>query len=103
MSRLTRPVLRSFKGAGTLLRPETYARLHEPPFGGDYAFGWLVTTRPWAGGTVYTHAGSNTMNFCVAWVAPARDFAVLAVTNQGGQEAQTGTDEVAAALIGMVK
>jgi CubicO group peptidase (beta-lactamase class C family) len=93
--------LRGFKGQGALLKPESYARLHTPAAGGDYALGWIVTSRPWADGTVYTHAGSNTMNFAVVWMAPSRDFAVLAVTNQGGQEAQTGTDDVAAALIGM--
>src|SRR5262249_51759528 len=48
-----------------------------------YAFGWLVTKRPWAGpgGRALTHAGSNTMNFCVAWLAPEANFAVLVVTN----------------------
>lgn len=54
-----------------------------PPFGGDYAFGWLATERPWGGGPVYTHAGSNTMNFAVVWLAPLKDFAVLVTTNQG--------------------
>jgi hypothetical protein len=49
---------------------------------------------------VYSHAGSNTMNYAVIWLAPKRDFAVLVVTNQGGSDATTGTDEAAAALIG---
>jgi CubicO group peptidase (beta-lactamase class C family) len=91
--------LNGLEGRGKLFPPEMYARLHTPPFGGDYAFGWLVTERPWGGGTVYTHAGSNTMNFAVVWVAPRRDFAVLVTTNQGGPDAQQGTDEAAAALI----
>lgn len=91
--------LRGLKGQGALLKAESYTRLHTAPFGGDYAFGWLVTDRPWAGGTAYTHAGSNTMNFAVVWIAPARDFAVLVVTNQGGNDAQTGTDEAASELI----
>jgi len=91
--------LAGLQGRGAILRPEMYMRTHTAPFGGDYAFGWLVTERPWGGGTVYTHAGSNTMNFAVVWMAPARDFAVLVVTNQGGAEAQQGTDEAASALI----
>lgn len=61
--------------------------------------GWLVVERPWGGGTVLNHAGSNTMNYAVAWVAPKRDFAVLVCTNQGGDSATRGTDEAAAALI----
>lgn len=91
--------LRGLKGQGALLKPETYTRLHTAPFNGDYAFGWLVTERPWAGGVTYTHAGSNTANFAVVWIAPARDFAVLIVTNQGGNDAQIGTDEAASELI----
>src|SRR5262249_17340610 len=91
--------LASLEGRGELFRPEIYTRLHTPPFGGDYAFGWLVTERPWGGGTVYTHAGSNTMNYAVVWMAPRRDFAVLVTTNQGGPDAAQGTDEAAAALI----
>jgi len=39
------------------------------------------------------------MNFCVVWIAPLRDFAVLAVTNQGGTEAQEATDEAVSELI----
>ena len=92
--------LSGLDGHGALFAPEMYTRLHTAPPGVvPYAFGWLVTERPWGGGTVYTHAGSNTMNFAVAWMAPKKDFAVLVTTNQGGADAQQGTDEAAAALI----
>jgi CubicO group peptidase (beta-lactamase class C family) len=91
--------LSGFAGHGALFPADVYTRLHTPPFGGDYAFGWLVTDRPWANGTVYTHAGSNTMNYAVVWMAPKRDFAVLVTTNQGGEAAAQGTDDAAAALI----
>jgi CubicO group peptidase (beta-lactamase class C family) len=93
--------LRGARGAGALLRTDTYKALHTPRFGGTYAFGWGVTSRVWAGGTVLQHSGSNTMNFCVLWVAPLRDMAVLAVTNQAGDEAQRAADEAVAALIRM--
>ena len=91
--------LRGERGTGALLKTETYKALHTPRFGGNYAFGWGVTSRVWAGGTVLQHNGSNTMNFCTLWVAPLRDLAVLAVTNQGGDEAQTAADEAVAAMI----
>lgn len=91
--------LRGLEGHGALLKPESYTFLHTAPFGGNYMAGWLVADRPWAGGTVYTHAGSNTMNFAVVWMAPLKDFAVLVVTNQGGPQAETGADEAASALI----
>ena len=91
--------LRGLQGHGALLSSESYKFLHTAPFGGNYTAGWLVVDRPWGGGTVYSHAGSNTMNYAVVWMAPLKDFAVLVVTNQGGPEAQAGTDEAASALI----
>jgi len=91
--------LRAGRGEKALLKPETYRKLHTPPFGGNYALGWGVAEREWGGGTVLTHAGSNTMNYAVAWLAPRRDFAVLVVTNQGGGAAAKACDEAASALI----
>jgi CubicO group peptidase (beta-lactamase class C family) len=99
------------RGEGKLLKPETWKKLHEaPPGAGEkYAFGWLVTKRPWAAatgpdgkqtpGVVYTHSGSNTMWYCVAWLAPERDFAVLVTCNQGGNGAAKACDEACGALI----
>ncbi len=92
--------LQGERGEGGILKPETFKRLHTPSFGGEYAFGWMVTDRPWAGGRALTHAGSNTQNFAVAWLAPARDFAVLVMTNQAGGDTFKACDDTAAALIG---
>lgn len=75
--------LRGEKGEKGILQPETFKRLYTPSFGGNYAFGWLVVDRPWAGGIALNHAGSNTQNYAVVWMAPAKDFAVLVMTNQG--------------------
>lgn len=88
------------RGAGTLLHPETFERLHVP-FSSDseYAFGWVATQRSWGGGTVLTHAGSNTMFYAVIWIAPKKDFAVVVYTNAGGAVAEKATDTAAAALI----
>ena len=82
------------------LKPETFARLHSPTPGGDYADGWMVLERPWGGGTVLSHSGSNTMWYCVVWVAPKRDFAALSATNIAGDEAARGCDDASAAMIG---
>jgi CubicO group peptidase (beta-lactamase class C family) len=82
------------------LSPETFARLHRPPAGGDYAAGWIAVQRGWGGGTVFSHAGSNTMWYCVVWMAPKRNFAVLAVTNIAGDGAAKGCDEASSAMIG---
>ncbi len=91
------------------LSPGTFATLHSAYPAKDenqYAMGWGVATRPWAKGTrdddtgrVLTHSGSNTMWFCIAWLAPERDFAVLVMCNQGGDAATKACDEAAGALI----
>jgi hypothetical protein len=48
---------------------------------------------------VLTHAGSNTMNFAVAWVAPLEQFAVVVATNQAGGDTPKFCDEAAWTLI----
>ncbi len=47
----------------------------------DYAVGWVVLRRPWAGGTALMHNGTNTMNYAVMWLAPGKNFAVVAACN----------------------
>ena len=92
--------LRGEKGEPGILKPETFRRLHAPSFGGDYAFGWMVANRPWAGnGPALNHAGSNNQNYAIVWMAPAKDFAVLVATNQGGGETFNACDEAEYAMI----
>jgi CubicO group peptidase (beta-lactamase class C family) len=94
-------VLRSERGNPRLVSAETFKELLTPVAGQEYAGGWIITDRSWAGGLTLTHAGSNTMWFCVAWVAPKKNFAVLAATNDGAEAAPEATDKAAAALIGV--
>jgi len=91
--------LKGPKCEGGLLKSETFKLLHTAGFGGDYASGWKVTKREWAGGKVLTHTGSNTMNFAVVWMAPKRDFAVLVASNQGGGDVEKACDEACWTLI----
>ncbi len=88
------------RGAGRLLTPETFRKLHRP-FASDseYAGGLVATQRSWGDGTVLTHAGSNTMFYAVMWIAPQKDFAVVVCTNLGGDSAAKAVDNTAAALI----
>ena len=45
--------------------------------------GWIARDdAPW-GRTIW-HNGSNTMWYCVAWLAPEAKFGVLVVCNDGG-------------------
>lgn len=82
-----------------LLSVTSRDRLHSAPAGRDYAMGWVVTRRDWAGGTALTHAGSNTMFYAVIWIAPERQFAAVAMCNYGGKEAPSTCDRVIAFLI----
>lgn len=91
--------LRGARGEAALLKPESYQKLQTPPFGGDYALGWIVVQRGWGGGTVLNHGGDNTMNFANVWVAPKRDFAILVCLNQSGDTAFQASDEAVGAMI----
>ncbi len=92
-------VLAAARGEEGLLPPAQVQQLKEPPFGGGYALGWGLHERSWGGGSVVSHAGSNGMNFCVVWVAPRRNFAVLVATNCGGDKAPEALDRICAATI----
>jgi CubicO group peptidase (beta-lactamase class C family) len=81
------------------LKPETFARLHTAPSGGDYACGWGVLSRGWAGGRVLTHNGSNTMWYAVMWVAPLKKAAFVAATNAATKGAQPATDAAVSELV----
>ncbi|MCF7731316.1 MAG: beta-lactamase family protein [Akkermansiaceae bacterium] len=85
---------------GGLLKPETFGRLHSPPEGADYACGWVVLKRDWAGNSkALMHNGTNTMWYLVMWLAPERNFAVISATNIAGPEAEKACDEAASAMI----
>ena len=81
-----------------LVKPATLKKLHTPAAGEPkYAMGWgIADGQPWAGGPALTHAGSNTMWYAVAWLAPEKDFAVLIACNQANSEA---CNDAAIALI----
>ncbi|MCE9583557.1 MAG: beta-lactamase family protein [Planctomycetes bacterium] len=88
------------------LKPESWKKLHTAP-GDDYAMGWGTGVRggyakgngKGDAGHILTHNGSNTMWYCMAWLAPEREFAVLITTNIGGDEAAKATDEASKAVV----
>lgn len=85
-----------------LVSPSTFERLHQPPEGEFYALGWHVLNRPWAGGDVLHHTGSNTQWFSNAWIAPGKQAALIAMTNIGdgtGRKAFNVTDEALSRMI----
>lgn len=90
--------LRGMRGEPALLKPQSYQVMAKPPFGGDYALGWIVVEREWGAGKVFNHCGCNTMYFADVWMAPKKDFSILVCANLG-QDAFSATDEAVAELI----
>jgi CubicO group peptidase (beta-lactamase class C family) len=72
-----------------LVKPETLKKLHTPADGKPkYAMGWIIADgQPWAGGPALAHDGSNTMWYATAWIAPAKDVAILVACNQANAKA----------------
>jgi CubicO group peptidase (beta-lactamase class C family) len=91
--------LNGANGEGRLLSKESFARLHMPPPGQDYALGWSRQDRDWAKGFTLSHNGSNTLNFASFWLAPRIKFAAVICSNIGGDSGEKTCDETAQALI----
>jgi CubicO group peptidase (beta-lactamase class C family) len=92
--------LEGANGTSTYLTTATFTKLHTPTAGTDYALGWGVVNRAWAGGDALWHNGSNTLWYAVVWLAPTRDLAVFAATNAAGASAGAdATDEAAVLLL----
>lgn len=81
-------------------KKSTFRKLHTAiEDNSDYAGGWFVANRPWASGPALHHNGSNTMSYCVLWLAPKRRFAAIVVSNVGLNHATKPCDDAASALI----
>jgi len=92
--------LKGARGEATRLSPGIFKGLHTPHRGQEYARGWIVVDRSWAGGKALTHAGSNTMWYTLIWIAPGRNAAFVVATNYGGQGAFEACDKTVGQLIG---
>ena len=74
--------LAAHRDRSELLLPESWQRLHTPPFGGNYALGWVVR----ADGVLW-HNGSNTIWYAEATFDRARGSAAAAAANLASNEA----------------
>jgi hypothetical protein len=70
--------LKAHRDRTEFLRPETWRALHTPPFGGDYAMGWIVRSdgARW-------HNGSNTLWYAEATFNEASGTVAAAACNYG--------------------
>ena len=69
-----------------LLTRSSWQRLHTP-FLDDYASGWLVDERDWAGGAVIWHNGSNSLWYALLMLLPSSNTVLAFATNDGAIEA----------------
>jgi CubicO group peptidase (beta-lactamase class C family) len=76
-----------------LLRAETFDKLHTAPAGSDYACGWVVMQRSWAGGKALWHNGSNKTFYFQVWLAPKKKLAIITATNTGADNAFDACDD----------
>jgi CubicO group peptidase (beta-lactamase class C family) len=78
--------LRLARGEKGLLRPATAKRMFTipHPVSPHSLSGWLSVGHPGEKGLVLEHAGSNTLNYCVARILPDQNIALCVLTNQGG-------------------
>ena len=93
--------LQAARGESRLLKQESFQKLHAPR-GNDkdeYALGWIVADRPWAGGQVLMHNGSNTHWFVVTWLAPKKNMAFMAACNVGPAAGGTATDAAVVVML----
>lgn len=75
--------LRGQLGSGTLLKAETYRKLHQPKLGG-YACGWIEKPpNARIPQTVYWHNGSNTMWYALVAFIPETRMVVAVTSNDG--------------------
>lgn len=81
------------------LSESAYARLHRPTSDG-YAPGFIVTSREWARGPLFTHAGSNGSFYAVVWAIPEEGRAFFAVTNAGTSNAMTAANDTLRMMLG---
>lgn len=87
--------LRGARGDGdSPLTQSSWDTLHSRAYGYDYALGWNVLNRSWAGGDALHHTGSNTQWFTNVWIAPEVNWACIVCTNFGGNNVFSKVDQV---------
>lgn len=90
--------LNAANGKASLLKPETFKKLHSDPYDQDYGFGWAIVKRDWADGKVLAHDGSNGRWYASIIIAPEKNFAVMTATNLANEEAIQACHEAGAAI-----
>jgi CubicO group peptidase (beta-lactamase class C family) len=87
---------KGLNGISKFLKPKTFKHLFTPHPRDTTSFytygGWVRLKRGWSKGEVYTHSGSNTLNYAIVWLAPKVNSFLIGTTNRGGIEGAQGLD-----------
>lgn len=70
----------------------------DTPSRGRYALGWGDMEIDWSPRPLLFHGGSNTKNVAQIWLDTGKDFAMVLMTNIGGETAEQGLYAVAGML-----
>ena len=87
------------RGTDGLVSAATFQRIQTQAPRTASGLGWLLAVRVWADGIALHQEGSNQLWYANAWLAPARDFGLLAVTNGGQDRGYRATEATVSALI----
>jgi len=90
------------RGAGKLLKPESYRRLHTP-VARSYALGWGVFRGADGNLDLLMHTGSNGYWVADVRIAPKQNVIMLTVMNAGGTQAEEADRLFGRALIDHLK
>ena len=101
-ARYVREHLRGPWGASPLARADLFELLHCATFGGNYAAGWYVAERD-ASGMTLSHTGTNGGNFAMVSINTKRNWALLAMTNQGGDDATRACNQLLSPMLNRVR
>jgi len=85
-----------FHGKSSLVSAKSFKMLQSvyPSSEMNYTSGgWFRLERQWANGAALTHNGTNLLNYARVWIAPVKNAAIMVVTNMGGDETFSGSDE----------
>ena len=63
------------------LQPATLKKIETPQGTQEYGLGIFAVLRSWAGGVAFSHEGELFQESSMFWLAPAKDFMVLAFSN----------------------
>lgn len=88
--------LDGYHGKDSIIKAASFKKLQDVSTHSqmDYTTGgWFRVKREWGKGDVFTHTGTNLVNYAWVWLAPERNAAIMVTTNMGGDENFNGKDE----------